>query len=128
MYIQLYSLNPKESFSRCKFNFYRACDFCRRKLDIEIVIRRDVTKFPSATCPLSLTSFPWFTDYLKKKVKIVCNVYFSLIISNRITIFGMCVPCKVFMPVRQISLDLDLTSCTSEQGKVLMVKSISQIL
>ena len=65
---------------------------------------------------------------LEQKVKIFCNVEFSLIISNRITIFGMCVPCKVLMSVRQFSLDLDLISWISEQGKVLVVKSISQIL
>ena len=53
---------------------------------------------------------------LEKKVKIFCNVKFSLIISNRITIFCMCVPCKVLMPVRQFSLYLDLISWISEQG------------
>ena len=40
----------------------------------------------------------------------------------------MCVPCKVLMPVRQFSLDPDLISWISEQDKVLVVKSISQIL
>ena len=45
---------------------------------------------------------------LEKKVKIFCNDEFSLIISHRITIFGMRVPCKVLMSVRQFSLDLDL--------------------
>ena len=51
-----------------------------------------------------------------KKVKIFCNVKFSLIISNRITIFGMCVPCKVLMPVRHFLLDLVLISWIIEQG------------
>ena len=74
-----------------------------------------VTNFPSVTCPMSLTSFSWFSDYLKKKVEMFCNVKVSLIISNRITIFGMCVPCKVLMLVRQFSLDLDLISWISEQ-------------
>ena len=53
---------------------------------------------------------------LKKKVQIFCNVEFSLIISNRITIFDMCVPWEVLMSVRQFSLDLDLISWISEQG------------
>ena len=65
---------------------------------------------------------------LEKKVKMFCNVLFSLIISKRITIFSMCVPCKVLMPVRQFSFDLDLISWISEQDEVLVVKCISQIL
>ena len=28
-----------------------------------------VTKFPSVTCPMTLTSFSWFSDYLKKKLR-----------------------------------------------------------
>ena len=51
-----------------------------------------------------------------KKVKIFCNVKFSLIISSRIAIFGMCIPRKVLMPVRQFSLDLNLISWISKQG------------
>ena len=39
---------------------------------------------------------------LEKKVVIFCNVNFSLILSNRITIFGMCVPCKVFTAYRTV--------------------------
>ena len=45
--------------------------------------------------------------------------------SNRITILDMCVPCNVLMSVRQFSLDLDLILWFSEQGYVLVVKSIS---
>ena len=50
-----------------------------------------------------------------KKVKIFCNVNVSLIMRNRITLFGMCIPCKILMPVSQFSLDLDLISWISEQ-------------
>ena len=53
---------------------------------------------------------------LNKKIQIFCNVKFSLTVSNRITIFSMCVPYKVLMPVRQFSLDLNLISWISEQG------------
>ena len=69
-----------------------------------------ITKFLSVKCPMSLTSFLWFSDYLKK-VKMFCIVEFFLItsISNRITIFGMSVPCTVLVPVRQFSLDLLVT-------------------
>ena len=88
-----------------------------------------VTKFSSVTCPLSLTSFSWFSDYLKKvKIHKFCNVNFSLIMSNMINIFGMCVPYKVLVPVRQFSLDLDLIPWISEQGYVFVVKSITQPL
>ena len=69
----------------------------------------------------------WFSDYIKTVV-FYGKVNFSLIINNRVTIFGMCVPFKVFMPFRQFSLDLDLISWISEQGYVLVVKSISHIL
>ena len=72
-----------------------------------------VTKFSSYICPFSLTSFSWFSDYLKK-VMFFCNVNFFL--SIRITIWSMCVPCKVLMPVRQFSLNLDLISWITEQG------------
>ena len=36
------------------------------------------------------------------------NVNFFLIMSNRIPIFSMCVPCKVLMPVIQFLFDLNL--------------------
>ena len=73
-----------------------------------------VTKFPSITCPLSLTSFSWFIDYLKKKI--FCNVNFSLM-SNRKTIFGMCVYTLQRQYANQtVSLDFDLISWISEQG------------
>ena len=32
-----------------------------------------VMKFPSVTCPMSLTSFPWFSDYLKKIFFVMLN-------------------------------------------------------
>ena len=46
--------------------------------------------------------------------------------SNKITIFGMCVPCKVLVPVRHLTS----TSFHGSVNKVkfLVVKYISQIL
>ena len=67
----------------------------------------------SVTCPLSLASFSWFSDYLEEKF-IFCNGNFSLIISSGITLFGTCPPWKVIMIVKQLSLDLDLISWISE--------------
>lgn len=46
----------------------------------------------------------WF-NYLEK------NINFSLIMSNRIIIFGICIPCKVLIPSR---LDFNLISWISE--------------
>ena len=51
-----------------------------------------------------------------KKIKMFGNVNFSLIMNFRITFFNMYVPCKVIMPLRKFSLDLDLISWVSEQG------------
>ena len=99
-----------------KFMNYRFLSSLRLfgKLDIEILIRlrRRQSKLTSflrrcntwmlhtlyihvhVSCykvSISVT-FSWFSIYLKKKVKIICNVNFSLIMSNRINIFSMCEP------------------------------------
>ena len=87
-------------------------------------------EFLLVKCPMSLTSFSWFSDNLKKSSDF-CNVKFSLIISNRITVFGK--PVNVYLArflclSDSFLIDLDLISWIVEQGYVLVVKSISRIL
>ena len=73
----------------------------------------------SHICPLSLTSFSWFKDFLKKR---------SIHMSNRIIIFGKWDYCNVYMSVRRSSLDLNLNLLISDQCLVSVVKSACQIL
>ena len=67
------------------------------------------------------TKYSWPIAYsIEKKVKMFCNVKFSLICliisNNRITIFGICLPCKVLM--WSDSFHLTLTSYPRSVNKV----------
>ena len=46
------------------------------------------------------------------------HVNFSLTVGNSITLFGMGVPCKVYMSVRHGSPDLIMISCNNDSGEV----------